>query len=320
MKFPIISRSWYWLISGAVVVAVALALFFANMRLSIQFTGGMEVVVDGEIAAAEVIPALEEALADKGYVDASVNVGDKDGFDSVLLQIAVADDSEVTELTNLVQSTLEEAGSISSRDDILELSIIGPSIGDYIKRTAKQAMIIGVILMAVYILFAFAGMRAFVSPLLLAIVTILTMLFDVAIASGAYGLLMAINTSVQIDTIFIIALLTVLGYSVNDTIVIFDRIRENYLAKQEAVNKGKVAASEIFEKSLWQTMRRSIGTSVSTLLVVIAMYIFGTGILKMFAFTLGIGVIAGTYSSIFVAAPLAYILSGGFSKKGNADS
>jgi preprotein translocase SecF subunit len=163
--------------------------------------------------------------------------------------------------------------------------------------------------MAVYILFAFAGMRDLVSPFLLGIVTVFTMLFDVSIASGAYGMMMAFNNTVQVDTIFIIALLTVLGYSVNDTIVIFDRIRENFIEKREAIDKGKYTRAEIFEMSLRQTMRRSIGTSVSTLLIVTAMFVFGTGILKMFAFTLGVGVIAGTYSSIFLAAPFAYLLS-----------
>lgn len=91
--------------------------------------------------------------------------------------------------------------------------------------------------------------------------------------------------------------------------MIFDRIRENFLEKQKAVEEGRTTREEIFEMSLRQTMRRSLSTSISTLLVVIGMYIFGTGILKMFAFTLGMGVIAGTYSSIFLAAPFAYLLS-----------
>ena len=87
---------------------------------------------------------------------------------------------------------------------------------------------------------------------------------------------MSLNGAVQIDTVFIIALLTVMGYSVNDTIVIFDRVRENVQDNEEAIEKGTVSAEEIYETSLRQTMRRSIGTSVSTLLVVAAMYIFGT--------------------------------------------
>jgi len=184
-----------------------------------------------------------------------------------------------------------------------------------IRKTAQNAIVWGIVLMAVYILFAFAGMRMLISPVLLWVITMLTMVFDVSIAAWAYGLLMKLNSAIQVDTIFIIALLTVLWYSVNDTIVIFDRVRENFLDKQEAIEKWKTSYEEIFEMSLWQTMRRSLATSLSTLVVIIAMYVFGSGILRLFAFTLWIGVIAGTYSSIFLAAPFAYLMSNKNKKK-----
>jgi SecD/SecF fusion protein len=118
---------------------------------------------------------------------------------------------------------------------------------------------------------------------------------------------MSINSTIQIDTIFIIAILTTMWYSINDTIVIFDRIRENLQNK----GTGKdISHGKVFEDSLWQTMRRSIGTSLSTLLVVVAMFLFGSGVIQGFAFAIGIWVIAWSYSSIFIAAPLAYIVSG----------
>jgi preprotein translocase SecF subunit len=160
-------------------------------------------------------------------------------------------------------------------------------------------------------LFSFSGIRKFVAPSILASVTVVTMLFDILIPAGAYGLLMLINPVVQIDTVFIIAILTIMGYSINDTIIIFDRIREN-AEKSGVENSKKIIYANLFEKSIWQTMRRSIGTSVSTLLVVIAMYAFGTGVIKLFAFTVGVGVLAGTASSIFIAAPLAYLMLGKF--------
>lgn len=284
-------------------------LFFNHISYSIQFTGGMEIVVDEPIDASLVTKELTQALQSKSYTNFVVAIGEKDEYDSVLLQIAVDDDEKVNELTQIVNQTLLDTKTISSLDNILESSITGPSIGKYITKTAKNALIRGIILMAFYILFSFAWMRELISPLLLWIVTIITMIFDVSIAAGAYGFLMKMNAAVQIDTIFIIALLTVLWYSVNDTIIIFDRIRENFTEKHTALESGKVTNEEIFEMSLRQTMRRSIATSLSTLLVVFAMYIFGTWILKMFAFTLGIWVMAGTYSSIFLAAPFAYLLS-----------
>lgn len=290
-------------------------MFFTHMSYSIQFTGGMEVVVEKDIQWTVLVTQLTTILQEKWYENFTVAIGEKDWFDSVLLQIAVDNDEKVSDITETVKQTLLETNTISSLDEIMESSITGPSIGEYITKTAKNALIWGMILMAFYILFAFAGMRELISPLLLGIVTIITMIFDVSIAAGAYWLLMKLNAAVQIDTIFIIALLTVLWYSVNDTIIIFDRIRENFVDNQKALADERITRKDIFEMSLRQTMRRSIATSFSTLLVVFAMYIFGTWILKMFAFTLGMWVIAGTYSSIFLAAPFAFLLSNRASQK-----
>ncbi len=311
MQFAIIKRSGLWLIIGLVLTALATWLFLTNLRFSVQFTGGMEVVVDKpSIDESVVEPALTTALQEKGFTDFELAFGQKDGYGSVLIQMSVDDNNQVTEVTDLVQGVLADTKTIESDTEILELSIIGPSVGEYIQKTAKSALIRGMILMGIYILFAFSGMRGMISPLLLGGVTIITMIFDIAVASGAYGILMEFNQAVQVDTIFIIALLTVMGYSINDTIVIFDRLRENFIDKRTALEKGQADRAEIFESSLWQTMRRSLATGAATMGVIIIMWFFGTGLLKMFAFTLGVGILSGTYSSIFIAAPLVYLLSG----------
>lgn len=304
--FTIIKKTPIWLALGLVIMIAAWWMFFTNMRYSIQFTGGMEIVVDQTITPAA-LTQLGQALEDKGYTDINLWKWSKDGFDSVRLQVDVEDDAQVQDITDLVEQTLLATNTITNRQQIVESTITWPSIGDYITKTAKNALIRGIILMAVYILFAFAGMRGLISPALLGVITIIAMIFDVSAAAGGYGLLMYFNETVQIDVIFIIALLTVLGYSVNDTIIIFDRIRENFLDKKKALDEGRITHMEIFETSLRQTMRRSLATSFSTFFVVVCMYIFGTGILKMFAFTMGVWVIAGTFSSIFIAAPLAYL-------------
>lgn len=184
------------------------------------------------------------------------------------------------------------------------------------QRAAIWALVVGIVFMAVYMLFSFATIRRYIPPMILAIVTIVTMLFDVSIPVGAYGFWMMINPTIQVDTIFIIAILTTMGYSINDTIIIFDRIRENMKDHGDR-EKGSLIYGRVFEKSLRQTMRRSLGTSISTLLVIIAMFVLGTGVIQQFAFTMGIGVIAGTFSSIFVAAPLAYIILGKHKKEKN---
>jgi SecD/SecF fusion protein len=124
--------------------------------------------------------------------------------------------------------------------------------------------------MAIYMMFSFAAIRKAIPPSTLAVVTIITMIFDASIPAGAYGFLMMINNSITLDTVFIIAVLTNMGYSINDTIIVFDRIRENIQNK----NEKNIIYGKVFDDSLWQTMRRSIGTSLSTLLVIVAMYIF----------------------------------------------
>ncbi len=159
------------------------------------------------------------------------------------------------------------------------------------KKSAKYAIGFGLLLIAIYILFSFSEMRTFVSPVLLGGITILTLLFDVTTAAGGYGILMMLNNAVQVDAVFIIALLTVMGYSINDTIIILDRVRENFLEKKSAIEKGTITYAQIFELSLWQTMRRSLSTSLSTLIMILFMYIFGTGVLRLFAFTMGVGIV-----------------------------
>lgn len=126
------------------------------------------------------------------------------------------------------------------------------------KKSAKYAIIAGIVLMSIYILFSFSEMRAFVSPVMLGGITVLVLLFDVTSAAGGYGILMMFNKAIEVDAVFIIALLTVMGYSINDTIIIFDRVRENFIDKRQAIERGALSYETIYEMSLWQTMRRSL--------------------------------------------------------------
>lgn len=307
--FPIIPRARMRVGIGLVIMPICFALFRMNQRYSIQFTGWVEMTIDAPEMSESAVGIVTKALTENGLNPWNVTIGKKDDFATLLVQMELADDAQVQKVTTLLKETLVTNKIISSADNVLEQSIIGPSIGDYMKKSAVNAIIWGTILMAVYILFAFAAMRYLVSPAMLGVITILTMLFDIAFPAGMYGIWMSINPAIQIDGVFIIALLTIMWYSINDTIIIFDRVRENYVAKEEQVLKGKEDIGELFEISLWQTMKRSIGTSLTTFLVVVAMGAFGTGALKLFAFTFGMWVISGSFSSIFFAAPLAYLFS-----------
>ncbi len=309
--FAIIKRWKLWLLIAGLLSAGSIAMFFWTVRYSIQFTGGMEFVVSTKDVQPSVQQDIEGALSQAWYKDFSVGLWSKDGYASILIQTDVDSNEVVEQIAKTVTSTLLAKQVIPNVDAILEQSVIGPSVGDYITKSAQKALIWGMVFMGAYILFAFAGMRDFVSPGLLGLITVLTMIFDIIVPSGAYGVLMGVNQAVQVDMIFIVGLLTIMGYSINDTIIILDRVRENFFLHEGQLSKGKISRADIFEMSVWQTMRRSIGTSMTTFLVVIIMYVFGTGVLKMFAFTLAFGVLSWSYSSIFVAIPLTYLWSGG---------
>lgn len=173
------------------------------------------------------------------------------------------------------------------------------------KTTAIQAFIVGIILMVFYILFSFGKIRKDIPAQILGVSVLGVLLFEVCVSLGAYGARMMVNSTIQVDTVFIIAILTVCGYGINDIIIIFDRVRENLL-KQRGNNN--VVIGDVIEDSLWQTMQRSIGTCVSTALVLIAMLIFGTGALQQFAFTVLVGVIMTGFASIFLGGSLVNIL------------
>ncbi len=280
-------------------------LFFTNMRFSVEFTGGMNVRVATQLAD-NFVSNTEQFLADVGYADAKVAAQVETNYSDIVIATDVSDDTAMNVLADKIKSYLLEQKIVSQDAEIIQLSVTGPSVGSYMQSAAIRAIVIGLLFMTIYMLFAFATIRKFVPPTILAIVTIVTMFFDVFTPAGAYWLLMWINPTVQINTIFIVAILTTMWYSINDTIVIFDRVRENVDLLWEGAKN--VSLAKVFESSLRQSMRRSLMTGGATLLVIVTMYIFGTGDMRDFAFTMGIGILSGTYSSIFIAAPLAYLL------------
>lgn len=297
---------WLWLMAASRV------LFFTNDRYSEEFTWGISLWVITQSNADQVKSSVIEHLTQEQYEDIKVSAEKYDGVVTTKIHTKVTDDEMVSALSKDIQSYLVETNVIKSTQDIVQQTITWPSVWSYMQKSALTALIVWLIFIIIYMMFSFAAIRAYISPAILAFVTIGTMLFDISIPAWAYGLWMSINSTIQIDTIFIIAILTTMWYSINDTIIIFDRIRENL---QHKWTWKDILHGKIFEDSLWQTMKRSIWTSLSTLVVVIAMFLFGSWVIKGFAFAIWIWVIAGSYSSIFIAAPLAYIISGKFKKE-----
>ncbi|AHB41801.1 Protein translocase subunit secF [candidate division SR1 bacterium RAAC1_SR1_1] len=315
-KFSIIKRAYIRLTVGGLLLIGAWTLFFMNIRLSEEFTGGVKITIAATVDEQKLNDSLTKYLIDQKYPNSNVLVQINDEETDISIRTRVENDEKVNELSKELKTFLLEGEYITSQDQVIAQTITGPSVGDYMKTSARNALLVGLALMAIYMLFSFAAIRKSVSPSILAIVTIVTMIFDVSIPAGAFGFLMMIDHSIAIDSVFIIAILANMGYSINDTIIVFDRIRENIQNK----NEKNIVYGKLFDDSVRQTMRRSFGTVFSTFLVIVCMYIFGTGAVKDFAFTIGIGVIAGSYSSIFISAPLAYIMMGKYKKERKAMS
>ncbi|MEI7562811.1 MAG: protein translocase subunit SecF [bacterium] len=294
------------------LLVCAWAFFFSNARFSEEFTGGVKITVAGNLSEESLKQDLQSYLTSQGYLNTNIAAQQEKNTTKISLRTDVQNDEKVNVLSKDIQKFLVDKKYISSTSMILEQSITGPSVGGYMQKTARNAIIVGVILMAIYMMFSFATIRKSIAPGVLALVTVVTMIFDVSLPAGAYGIWMMLDKTVMIDSVFIVALLTNMGYSINDTIIIFDRIREN--VQNKSSQKG-ILFGKIFEDSLWQTMRRSMGTVLATFLVILAMFVLGAGVIKQFAFTIGMGVIFGSYSSIFISAPLAYILVGKYKKE-----
>lgn len=181
---------------------------------------------------------------------------------------------------------------------------IGPSVGKALRTKALIALVLVLVGISLYIAFAFRKVYRPVSSWKYGMITLLTLLHDVAIPAGLLAILGRYQ-NVEIDTNFLVALLVVMGFSVHDTIVVFDRIRENLLKE-----RSKKDFKEIVNESVNQTLGRSVNTSLTLILVLLALYFAGPPTLKYFVLTLLVGVTTGIYSSIFVASPLLIVWQG----------
>ena len=292
VNLHIIRNIKYYLSVSIVLVVLSIVVFFAKgLNYGIDFTGGNLFQLkynDKKITLTEInenLDKLSEKLPQVNSNSRKVQISE-DG--TVILRVPELKEEDKKEVLN----SLQELGAFNlDKEDK-----VGASIGDDLKKSAIYSLGIGAILIVLYITLRF--------EFSFAIGGILSLLHDIIIAVGFIALM-----GYEVDTPFIAAILTILGYSINDTIVIYDRIRENLKRK----HKGWTL-EECMDESVNQTAIRSINTSVTTLFSVIAILIFGGASLKTFIMTLLIGILAGTYSSIFVATPIVYLLN---KRKGN---
>lgn len=201
------------------------------------------------------------------------------------------------------QELLQPLRNLGEMEEV-QFTSIGPSLGEELVRKAWIAIALVVVCIILFIAFAFRGVSKPVASWKYGIVAIITLLHDILLPLGLFAALGQF-LGAEVDALFIVALLTILGISINDTIVVFDRIRENLRLNSEHHKKENF--DEVVGRSIMQTLARSINTSVTVIIVLVSLYILGPVSTQAFALTLIVGMVAGTYSSIFLASPLLVV-------------
>jgi preprotein translocase subunit SecF len=268
-----------FILSAVLIIAGAISLVAqGGPKLGIDFQGGilLQVQFERPIEA----QAIRDALEDAGLAAGEIQHfgGDREAI------IRVETGEGGADLTGVIVEALNEANP-DNRADVRRQELVGPTVGRELRTKALNAILIALVLILAYISIRF--------EFKFAVGAVAALAHDVAITFGMFSL-----TGREISLPVIAAFLTIVGYSLNDTIVIYDRIREN---RRKLYGKSFV---DIVNKSLNESLSRTLVTSLTTLLVVLCIFIFGGEVIKDFAFALLVGVIVGTYSSLYVASPL----------------
>jgi preprotein translocase subunit SecF len=279
---------WYT-ISLIVLIPGLVALILFGLNLGIDFTGGTNwnLKFDRAIETEEIRAVLDE----HGFTGSVVQISSEDGGSN---NVAVINMKELqqgsAEKRELEQAFRSEIGNFEE----LEMVSVGASVGNEISRRAVYAVALASLGIILYIAFAFRNTQ---NPALYGIAALIAMLHDVFIVLGVFAILGEF-AHVEIDALFVTAILTVIGFSVHDTIVVFDRIRENLARRAAPTFEGVV------DYSLAQTIVRSLNTSMTVVFTLLALYLFGGESTRNFVLALLIGVVSGTYSSIFNASQI----------------
>jgi len=300
--FVINHKKIFFIFSGLLVASSIFVILFFGLNFGIDFKGGSLL----EVAYSErEHPSLEELKVNLQ----ELNLGnftvqetafgeDQNRVEGVILRTRDLTEGE----RESIISTISQEGQYQIEEK--RYNSIGPVIGKELRGRAIWAILIVVLAIILFVAFAFrkvtevANSDNKVSSWKYGFAAIIALMHDIIIPTGIFALMGHSFINYQIDTVFVMALLAILGFSVNDTIVVFDRIRENLgLSKRESFD-------EIVGKSLRQTIARSVNTSLTTLIVLLALFFWGGEATRQFALILSIGVIIGTYSSIFIASPL----------------
>lgn len=282
-------RNWFFAFSLIVIIPGLIALSIWGLKLGIDFTGGTlwEIKLEKPDTNAK---SLQEFL-EESHVEVTQAATTSQG--TILMRLALTDEAKINEVKEKVKTAF-------GKYEETRLETVGPIVSKELTQKATVAVGLSVLAIMLYITWAFRKVAKPASPFAFGACTIIALSHDIIVVVGSFAIL-GHFFGTEIDSLFITALLTVLGFSVHDTIVVFDRIRENL----------KKHSDYPFEKtinhSLMQTIARSLNTSLTVVFVLLAMLLFGGQSIKTFILALLIGVVSGTYSSIFNAAPLLVV-------------
>tara|TARA_B000000609_G_scaffold89505_1_gene67927 strand:- start:155 stop:1066 length:912 start_codon:yes stop_codon:yes gene_type:complete len=296
-------RMWFLSASTVILIVGILSLLFPpHLNLGIDFLSGTGVTVkfENDINSSQIESQFNKIGLDSSSIQ---SMGDKTFFirTEKLSDFDVENNDSTVSRSDLEKS-IEE---IDSDAEIIEIESVGTKVAEGTVRNSIIAVSVASFFVMLYVLYAF---RRLEKSYRFAFSAVLTLVHDVVLVTGIYALLGHIF-GLQVNSVFIVALLTVIGYSVNDTIVIFDRIRENQIKFPD--NKY----SSNINISINESIIRSLGTSITTLLVLFSMLVLGGSTLREFIVVLILGVIVGTYSSIFIASQFLIIWEEGIKKK-----
>ena len=283
------NRKIWFIISLVIIVAGFISLIFRGLNYDIEFAGGTIIQIDmhQELESHDDLTQLVKDITgdtNPQIQEVSGNLGENH------MQIKVKEITPDT-ITALYQAIAEKYGlDTAGKTDLLEQSSISPVISSEMKRAAIISTAIAGVLMLIYITVRFRDICFGLGALI-------PLIHDCLVVISMYTIL-----QIPVNNTFIVALLTIVGYSINNTIVVFDRIRENrpvYRAHE---------LDRLCDDSIMQTLGRSLGTSFTTIVMILLLFILGVQSLRWFALPLLVGMIAGTYSSLFIASPVWYLL------------
>lgn len=281
-KIPFLKfRMVAFALSGFLILVSAAMFFSAGLNKGIDFEGGILIEIGTETAPD--IGDMRSSLGDLGMGQVALQTFGSDTDVLIRVQRQEGDASAQEEAVTLIKQQLasDYGDGISYR----RVEFVGPTVSEELVWAATQAVVVAVLAMLIYIWLRFEWHYS--------VGAVVALVHDVVLTMGMFAV-----TQIEFNLASVAAILTIVGYSINDTVVVYDRIRENFRRYK------KLTVTELINLSINETLTRTTMTSLTTLLALIALYIFGGEVIRGFATAMIFGVVVGTYSSVFIAAPI----------------